>query len=251
MKTERSAKILLLSAAGVALSLSAPVSARDHQLYIELDAGVAKPDKTGLDIGTSVQPASVEHKIGYDFGGIVGYDLGMFRLEVEASVRKANPKFLTSTVRLPNGGPLSLANPGIAGTFIPEGDVKAQSIMANALIDIGRDDNVQFFVGGGVGFARVRYNYSINSAGPGWLSDSAGNGTVSSYGAFAWQALAGLRAPISRNFDVGMKYRFFNVGGPSSGRGLIDTSGRVVDPHNFSSHSLMASVTYNFSGTAR
>lgn len=216
---------------------ASPTLARDNQPYVELDAGMMKTEKTVLNVGTTAAAVSVEHDTGYDFGGIVGYDFGMFRVEAEASVRKADPKLLTSAIRLPNGAPISSANPGTVGGFDDAaGNAQAQSLMANALIDLGKDDAVQFFVGGGVGVAKVKYKYSINPAGPAWLD---GNG---SSGKLAWQAIAGLRAPISSQVDVGLKYRFFNVGG----RGLADTAGRAVDPHNFASHSLMASIGYNF-----
>jgi OmpA-OmpF porin, OOP family len=238
LKTAAQAAIIVI---GGLSAVASPALARDNQPYVELDAGLLKMEKTVLDIGTSVAAASVEHDTGYDFGGVVGYDFGMFRLEAEASVRKADPKILTSTVRLPNAGPLSAATPGSFGSFGDAiGDARAQSLMANALIDLGKDDSVQFFVGGGVGIAKVKYKYSINAAGPGWLADAAS--ADNAYSKFAWQAVAGLRAPISSRVDVGVKYRFFNVGRA----GLVDTSGRAVAPYNFSSHSMMASIGYNF-----
>jgi OmpA-OmpF porin, OOP family len=222
-------------------AIASPALARDNQPYAELDVGLTKLEKANFDIGTTAAAASVEHDTGYDFGGIVGYDFGMFRLEAEASVRKADPKILTSTVRLPDAGPISSATPGITGSSgNADGDARAQSLMANALIDLGKDDSVQFFVGGGVGIAKVKYKYSINAAGPGWLGNS--EGADNAYSKFAWQAIAGLRAPISSKVDVGVKYRFFNVGRA----GLVDTAGRAVAPYNFSSHSLMASIGYNF-----
>jgi OmpA-OmpF porin, OOP family len=238
LKTAAHTAVILI--AGLS-TVASPALARDNQPYVELDAGLTKLEKTNFDIGTTTAAASVEHDTGYDLGGIVGYDFGMFRLEVEASVRKADPKILTSSVRLPDGGVLSSATPGSSGSFgNAAGDARAQSLMANALIDLGKDDSVQFFVGGGVGIAKVKYKYSINTAGPGWLANSGG--ADNAYSKFAWQAVAGLRAPISSKVDVGVKYRFFNVGRA----GLVDTAGRAVAPYNFSSHSLMASIGYNF-----
>ena len=60
-------------------------------------------------------------------------------------------------------------------------------------------------VGGGAGVARVKA--AINRAALTneriLLDDSDSK--------FAWQAIAGVRAPITQNIDVGLKYRFFNV----------------------------------------
>ena len=58
-------------------------------------------------------------------------------------------------------------------------------------------------LGGGV--ARVKANYALNNNGRSFLNDSDTG--------FAWQALAGVRAPLNDHWDVGLKYRFFNANG--------------------------------------
>ena len=83
--------------------------------------------------------------------------------------------------------------------------------MINGMLDFGDDDGLQGFVGGGVGVARVDVEASVNSVGPGFL-DNSDTG-------FAWQAIAGVRAPLSDHWDVGVKYRFFNADNVD----LIDT----------------------------
>ena len=70
---------------------------------------------------------------------------------------------------------------------------------------------------------------------PAWLADSDTG--------LAWQALAGVRAPISDSWDVGLKYRFFNAPNVD----LVDRLGRDVSTR-FRSHSLMGSLVYNFGG---
>ena len=47
-------------------------------------------------------------------------------------------------------------------------------------------------IGAGAGIADVRYTF-----------DGEGSGDTK----FAWQLLAGIRAPVSRNIDLGLKYR--------------------------------------------
>ena len=72
--------------------------------------------------------------------------------------------------------------------------------MANGMLDFGDDDGLQGFVGGGAGVARVSVQpvFATN-----FLDDSDTR--------FAWQAIAGVRAPLTKHWDAGLKYRFFNV----------------------------------------
>ncbi|HUD29661.1 MAG TPA: outer membrane beta-barrel protein, partial [Novosphingobium sp.] len=73
-------------------------------------------------------------------------------------------------------------------------DASNLSFMVNGLLDFGPDDGLQGFVGGGAGVGRVHAD----------LIDDSDTG-------FAWQAIAGIRAPLSSHWDVGLKYRFMNV----------------------------------------
>ncbi|MFL6725827.1 MAG: outer membrane protein, partial [Sphingomicrobium sp.] len=70
-------------------------------------------------------------------------------------------------------------------------------------------------------------------------------------GAFAWQALAELRSAISENIDVGLKYRYFQTGKLNFGpfcRISCGTTPSFDLNGKFHSHSLMASLIYNFAG---
>ncbi len=225
---------LVLGMALASTALVTPALARDGSWYVEVDGGATIVEDSQFDIGTSVNAATVDHDYGYDFGGIVGYDFGGFRLEAEASYREADPKALTSTVRIPGPAPISSAAPGVTGTWnYAAGDVNALSFMVNGLLDFGDDDGLQGFVGGGVGVARVNHHISINRLGPGWVNDSDTG--------FAYQALAGVRAPINDHWDAGLKYRFFNADNVE----LVDTAGRALSTR-MRSHSLMGTIAYNF-----
>jgi OmpA-OmpF porin, OOP family len=101
------------------------------------------------------------------------------------------------------------------------------------MLDFGDDDGIQGFVGGGVGVARTKVKSVF--ANPTWLNDSDTG--------LAWQAIAGIRAPLSGNWDAGLKYRFFNGGDAN----LVDRLGRDVTTR-FRSHSLLGTLTYNFGG---
>ncbi|MFM5953160.1 MAG: flagellar motor protein MotB, partial [Novosphingobium sp.] len=80
---------------GMALAstaLATPALARDDSWYIEGDAGgVIVEDMQNL-IQTGA--GTLNTKVGYDVGGIVGYDFGGFRLEAEASYRRAGAESL-------------------------------------------------------------------------------------------------------------------------------------------------------------
>jgi len=105
--------------------------------------------------------------------------------------------------------------------------------MLNGMLDFGDDDGMSAFVGGGAGVARVKLsNYSINPAGN--FIDDSDTG-------FAYQAIAGVRAPLTDNIDVGLKYRFFNADNID----LVNTVGDTVQTR-FRSHSILGSLIYNF-----
>src|SRR3546814_20115645 len=107
--------------------------------------------------------------------------------------------------------------------------------MVNGLLDFGDDDGLQGFVGGGAGVARV----SVEPVFAGPFLDDSDTG-------FAWQAIAGVRAPLSDSLDVGLTYSFFN----DETLNLVDQTGRDVSTR-FRLHSLLGQLTVNFGGRER
>lgn len=222
---------------GLALAstaFAAPAMARDDALYIEFDGGVMKLQSIDFDVAGVNNAVRVKPRnYGYDFGGIVGYDFGGFRLEGEVGYRGVNNRRLRSTVIIPTVSTNPLV--GNTGTFDAGGKSKALSFMANALADFGPDDGLQFYAGGGVGYAKVDFDTSINSTGPGFVDDKDGG--------FAWQLLAGVRAPITDRIDAGVKYRYFRA----NKLDYVDTFNRAVRG-DWKSHSLLGTLSYNFGG---
>jgi outer membrane protein OmpA-like peptidoglycan-associated protein len=221
-------------AIGLALAstaLASPALARDDQWYVGVDGGAMIVQDPDLNIGALKNAASIDTKRGYDVGGVVGYDFGGFRLESEVSYRQADVTgFNSSSAQIPSGSSSALA---AAGRYTVAGDASALSFMVNGLLDFGDDDGIQGFVGGGVGVARV--DVQTVFAAPTFLDDSDTG--------FAWQALAGIRAPLSDSWDVGVKYRLFNANKVN----MVDRLGRNIDTR-FRSHSVMGSLIYNFGG---
>ncbi len=231
-----------ISLALASTALASPALARDKQWYVGVDGGAMLVEDLDLKITpipvtvgavtTTPSPRSavLDLKKGFDFGGVVGYDFGGFRLESEVSYRKAAMSAARGTTPFINPGP----GTALVGGNVPvNGNANALSFMLNGLLDFGDDDGLQGFVGGGVGVARVDVNTIYAS--PSYLNDSDTG--------LAWQALAGVRAPLSDNWDVGLKYRFFNA--PKVD--LVDRFGNNVQTR-FRSHSIMGSLIYNFGG---
>jgi OmpA-OmpF porin, OOP family len=221
-------------AVGLALAstaLASPSMARDGAWYVGVDGGAMLVEDLDLDIGAAPIQGTANTDTGYDFGAVVGHDFGGFRLEAEVSYRETDLKNFSSTAAAIPGS----AGPALitSGTYATGGDANALSFMVNGMLDFGDDDGLQGFVGGGVGVARVDVQQAF--AAPSWLDDSDTG--------FAWQAIAGIRAPLSDSWDVGLKYRFFNAPGVD----LVDRLGRDVSTR-FRSHSLMGSLVYNFGG---
>jgi OOP family OmpA-OmpF porin len=225
---------LAIAMALASTALATPALARDKAWYVGVEGGAMIVEDIHFDIGATPDAAKVDHNYGYDVGGTVGYDFGMFRIETEVAYKSANVDAFTSSQRIPAfnaAGALTSAGPGTYG--YAGGKTTALSFMLNGMLDFGDDDGLQGFVGGGVGVARVKADkYALNRYGS-FLNDSD---TV-----FAWQAIAGIRAPITDTIDATLKYRFFNADKIK----LVDVTGRTLDGR-FRSHSIMGGFTMNF-----
>jgi len=222
---------LAVAVALASTALASPALARDDSWYVGVGAGVMIVEDLDLDIGTAANAAAIDHRKGYDFEGVVGYDFGGFRAEVEVGYREADIK--SGRFAAP-GIPQTASGAGATyvGNTDLNGDTNALSFMVNGMLDFGEDDGLQGFIGGGAGVARV----SVEPVFAGAFLDDSDTG-------FAWQAIAGVRAPLSTNWDVGLKYRFFNV----DNLDLVDQRGRDVSTR-FRSHSILGTLTYNFGG---
>lgn len=214
-------------------ALSTPAFAKDDAWYVGVEGGAMIVEDIDYDIGALPRAGSVDHDYGWDVGGTIGYDFGGFRAEAEVSYRQAGVDAYRSTTTTPIRNAANQPVNAIAGTYdYAGGKTSALSFMVNGMLDFGSDDGVQGFVGGGVGVARVKAEYGLNTR-----SDFLDNSDT----VFAWQAIAGIRQPISENVDVTLKYRFFNADNVR----LVDVSGRTMEGR-FRSHSLMGGVTFNF-----
>lgn len=231
---------LAISLALASTALATPALARDGAWYVGVEAGAMIVEDIKFDItntaGVTTNNAStLDHDYGYDFGGLVGYDFGGFRLEAEVGYRGATVDGYRSTV------PVAVYTGGTpANTTVPAGnysyagrETTALSFMINGMLDFGPDDGLQGFVGGGAGVARVKSKIALNTRGD-TINDSDTK--------FAWQAIAGVRAPLTDNLDVSVKYRYFNVKDFT----VQNSINGALYEGRFRSHSILGGLTYNF-----
>ena len=238
-------KKFILAAAVSAAALASPAAARDGQGYFGVEGGILFPRDQDADLtvvtdfdGDTItedfdDAVGIDYKRGIDLDVIAGYDFGMFRLEGELGYKRAkfdslefSEEFEDAIVDLDDE------------EFDLSGRAKVVSGMINGLVDFGDENGVSFYAGGGFGRARVKF---------------AGEKD----GAWAYQLIAGLRTAVSDNIDLGLKYRYFRTGKLE----FFDDTVALVDDgvgtavfgdfdQRFRSHSLLASLIFNFGAPA-
>ena len=214
-----------LLAAVAAAAIASPAVARDGSGYVELDGGVMLAEDLKLDYRDDVEDISnavtINHNTGFDLGLLGGWDFGFVRAEGELSYKRAGVKDI-------GFGPGFCSTP--ENCFADaDGSSKPLSAMANLLLDFGEDKGLSGFLGVGIGMAKVKVDADFG--------DGSANDSDS---AAAWQLLAGIRTAVSDNIDLGVKYRYFNT------KELKFSDGDVSLRSPWRSHSLLATVTYNF-----
>ncbi len=232
-----------LLAAVAAAAMATPALAQSTGPYVGIEGGVLFPNDTNVDANVNyVDPAipdatfnnvaKVNSKTGFDVDAIGGYDLGMFRIEGELGYKRAktdslqlDPAFITA---YDNATGVTLTN----GDFNLDDHVSVLSGMVNGLLDFNLG-GVGVYGGVGAGRARVKL-----------LGDSDN--------AWAYQAIAGVRVPVSSNVDVGLKYRYFRTAklNFNDDATLTDAAVGFASSDHFSSHSVLASLIYNFGAHA-
>ena len=206
-------KRILLGAASLAALIATPAAARDRSAYFGIEVGpmwamIRKVRVDGDDF------AKASHKLGVDGDLIAGYDFGIFRAEVEGAYKWAKHdkyKFAGD------------------GSDKADGWSRAYSVMGNAMVDLGKNESFNFYAGGGVGIAWVSQKFA-----------EGGDSFRASDSNLAWQVIAGVRAPVFRYFDIGLKYRYFDGGKINDNFDGDSVSSR------FRSHSVLASLIYNY-----
>jgi opacity protein-like surface antigen len=203
----------LITAAAVTCLTSTFAYAQDAQptgLYAGANAGVAMLndlDVTYYDAGGTLGgtggqdtlAGELDFKKGPTFGGVVGYDLGMLRTDLEFSF--ARNKLRSFTAERLNGAAINLTPgdrqnacnalglcAGSGNTFeVDGGRVRQLNGMANAWIDLPLG-GLTPYAGGGVGFSNFKIEGEDKTR-------------------FAWQLGAGAALQLSRALAVTADYR--------------------------------------------
>ena len=199
-----------------AVALASPAYAKDNSGYIGFDAGLLFPSDTDIDNNDGDYEIGIDHKMGYDLDIIAGYDFGWVRAEGELAWKWVTHKEYD-----------------VAGLTIDEsgdGETDIRSAMINILGDFG-NDRWNFYAGGGIGYALVDMNLDVGADDESWKD-----------GGLAYQGIAGVRYSVNEMIDVGLKYRYFDTSQ------LEDDVGNGDDEFDFTSHSIMFSMIYNWGG---
>ena len=217
---------LAIAVALASTALATPAVAKDHSVYVGLEGGVMWVEDSPFRITDNrTNPEfTIDHKTGYDIDAIAGYDFGAIRVEAEVGYKHAGIDAVNS----------------VTTVYDADGSANVLSLMGNVLFDFGDENGLSGYAGGGLGVARTKFSFTAPNLPPYGAVDFS-----SSDSRFAWQAILGARYAITPNIDLGLKYRLFNV----SRLRFDDTFGQVaiaVPKGRFRSHSLLASVIYNF-----
>ena len=236
---------LAITLALASTAIATPAAGRDGSAYVGVEGGILYVDDMEFDVeqtGFTFAPdlVRVDHNRGLDLDLVAGYDLGMFRVEGELGWKRAS----VDRVELLGFGALPVDSDEEVAGFEGDGKVRILSGMLNGLVDMGDEDGFSGYLGGGVGIASVRYDaigdVPVDPDIP-TVTDVVIDDTDR---ALAWQLIAGVRYALSPNIDVGLKYRFFNTRRLEFG----DEDTRLED--KFRSHSLLASLIFNFGAAA-
>jgi opacity protein-like surface antigen len=227
-----------LFAATAAAALASPAFAAANGPYVGIEGGVMFPRSTDLDVilnntTTYDNAYNVKYKTGYDVDAIAGYKLGPVRLEVEGGYKRASVKSLSVSTPLITDVGTAADTTATAADFSVGNHIGIKTLMANALLDGN--------FGGGFG------GYAGGGAGRAWASLSG-----DSDNAMAYQGIAGLRYALTPNVDAGLKYRYFHTGklNFADAFAVNGTNFTTNASGNYDSHSLLASLVYNFNSAA-
>ena len=79
-------------------ALASPAMAKDKAWYVGIEGGGIIVETTHINIGAVDNADTARHKSGlFDVDGIVGYDLGMLRLEAEVGYKHTEVKSHATT----------------------------------------------------------------------------------------------------------------------------------------------------------
>ncbi|MXO60314.1 OmpA family protein [Altererythrobacter salegens] len=192
---------IALGMAVAAAALASPALARDGHAYFGADIGFADPEDHNVINNGWKDGTRVYEDDGFDLGAFIGYDWGAIRTEAEVGYYEYAPKGIDVGLV---GAPLvnsSAPFESVTGAQLA-GESRVTTIMANALFDLGGNNGIGFSIGGGVGRAILHSEFQATPYHT-YLDDTDA--------AWAYQAIAAVRLPVTDEAELGLKYKYLNT----------------------------------------
>ncbi len=120
----------------------------------------------------------------------------------------------------------------ISGVSNGSGEIKVKSAMLNLLYDVNANGRLTPYIGGGAGYAMVKYD-NVNPVGIGGITDKDD--------VFAYQGMAGLRYAVNDAVDLAAEYRYFATRDPD-----LRTSAGLAVESEYKTHAALVGLRWNF-----
>ncbi len=211
----------------------------NKNLYLGLNAGVFSPNdvdfnksESGIVNGVTYSASvagTFKFENGFQIGGLIGYRLNDF-LAIETELAFVN--FDYDVLNLSAAGTATAGGTTFTGTantsYQVEGDISSLSIIFGPVLDLDVRENLEFFVGGGIGFSK--YNDEIKSVG-----GSTGLSYDEDFTDFAAKFKTGINYSLSQSSFLQLEY----------GYNFVD-SGIENFSEDFSANSFNARFVFNY-----
>ncbi|MGQ2930377.1 outer membrane beta-barrel protein [Sphingopyxis sp. OPL5] len=225
----------VLAAAILASTLLAPtaVQARDGEAYVQYALGLTDPLDTEFRVDGIKQANRVDYHTGqFDTALSVGYDFGTIRAEGEFIAQRSRIHDYIVNVPTLLTGP-EVAQPALYPDV--KGYTHRKALMANIIVETGGNGKIGLYGGLGIGFQNVKASRFRSRLLLDPFIDASSTRLVG-------QAIVGAYIPLSKNLDLGVKYRLIH------GEGFKYTSiqGGQTFKGNFGSHSWLGTLAWNF-----
>jgi OmpA-OmpF porin, OOP family len=216
-KKQMSVRKLALAAIGLSAVAYAPAGfAAPEGPFVGIMGGA----NFTYDLDMKGRGAGINRSVDTDTGYVVipsiGYRLsnGM-RTEIELGYRKNDVD-------------------GVSGSTTGSGEIKARSAMLNLLYDVNMNGRISPYFGGGIGYAKVRYD-GVQPVG------IPGIGVNDSDRVFAYQGIAGISYAMSNMVELAAEYRYFDTQDPD-----FRTSAGTPVEGEYKSHAALIGLRFNF-----
>ncbi len=203
---------------------------QENNWYVGIEGGYSLLGRE-KSVG-NILDLNVNFKDSVVFGGILGYDYGDYRIEGEIG------KHLHSVDRfnIINDGGLGLG--GLGDQAATSGKANHSRFMLNIVYDLQKIpnfQNIEPFVGTGVGYSNIKWNN---------FSTSTATFANDSDNVFSYHIFAGARRSVTKRIEMQLKYRYFR----SIGVDMVDRLNNKFDT-SYGTHDFMFSLIYRFGET--